>query len=188
MMPTSKKTTTTKKPSSTKTTRKKRTTKKVPATEMVTAMDKEQLVSGLQKTIKDMGKLPWIFLAPVITYVSSKYDSIPESRRKKLEEIVKSSKEQWWSVLTKLKDWFMDRFNDAKEAVTEDKEKKPVKKRAPRKKSTPRTTTKKATTTKRKTTTKSASTSKTKTPRKKTTTTKSPTKTPRKTTTKKASE
>lgn len=175
-MPTSKKTTPKKAPATkTKTARKRRTTKKTSSNEMVSSMDKEQLVSGLKQTMKDVGKLPWIFLAPVIAYVSSKYDSIPESRRKKLEEIIASSKEQWGSVLSKLKDRFMDRFNDAKETVTQDTEKKPTKKRAARKRSAARSTSKTAAT-------------KTKTPRKSTTTKTSTRKTARKSTTKKASE
>lgn len=171
MPTTTTKTTATKKPT-TRSTRKKTsaikkttTRKRAVKKEVVTAMNKEQLVSGLQRTMKDMGKLPWMLLAPVIAYVSTKYESIPAARRKKLEEIVKSGKEQWWSVFFKLKDWFIDHFNDAKETVTSDTGKKPVKKRAPRKKSTASTKKKTPTRRTKKTTTTKASTKST-TPRK----------------------
>jgi hypothetical protein len=180
-------TTPTKKPT-TRTSRKKvsptkktSTRKKTVKKDIVTTMNKEQLVSWLQRTMKDMGKIPWMFLAPVIAYVSTKYESIPAARRKKLEEIVKSGKEQWWSIFTKLKDRFIDRFHDAKQTVTSDTDKKPVKKRAPRKKTVAATKKKTTSTRTKKTTATNAKT----TPSKKTTT---PRKTTRKPATKKASE
>lgn len=181
-MPTTTKKIPTKKPA-TRTPRKKAsptkktsTRKKTVKKDIVTTMNKEQLISWLQRTMKDMGKLPWMFLAPVIAYVSTKYESIPAARRKKLEEIVKSGKEQWWSIFSKLKDRFIDRFNDAKETVISDTDKKPAKKRAPRKKTTATSKKKAPTTRTKKTTTTSP---------KKTT---APRKTTKKSTTRKASE
>lgn len=171
-----KKTTTTRK----KTTRRKTAAKKTTDQSIVTSMDKEQLVSGLKQTMKDVGKLPWMFLAPVIAYVSSKYESIPEWRRKKLEEIVQSSKEQGWSTLSSIKDRFLWRFDDLKETITSDTDKKPVKKKTTTRKRTPRKTTKKSpsTTTKAKT----SSTNKQKAPARKTTTRRKKTPTTKKTT------
>lgn len=149
-MATTKTTTTSKKTPTTPRKKSSATKKKTDQEGIVTSMDKEQLVTGLKKTIQDMGKIPWIFLAPVITYVSSKYDSIPQSRRKQLEDIVKSSKEKGGSVLSKLKDWFMHRLDEVKEKVTTDTDKKPApKKKVVKKKTT--TTKAKTTTTKTKT-------------------------------------
>jgi len=157
----SKKATTARKKASTSkrttSTRKKTTGKKTSKT-ITTNEEKEELVGDLKKTMKDVGRIPGIIFAPVIAYVSTKYDKIPEDRRKKLKSIVDSIKKWGKGSFQALKEW----FTSAKNAVSKEEEKPTKKKR----------TTKKKTTTRKKTTTKKKAPAKKTTTRKKTTTTK----------------
>jgi type IV secretory pathway VirJ component len=59
---------------------------------VVTPDDKQVLIDDLKKTMHDMGRIPAILMAPVIAYVSSQYEKIPESRRATLQTIVTTLK------------------------------------------------------------------------------------------------
>lgn len=45
---------------------------------IVTPDDKQVLIDDLKKTMHDMGRIPAIVMAPIIAYVASQYEKIPE--------------------------------------------------------------------------------------------------------------
>ena len=59
---------------------------------VVTPDDKQVLIDDLKKTMHDMGRIPAIIMAPIIAYVASQYEKIPEGRREKLQTIAASLK------------------------------------------------------------------------------------------------
>lgn len=75
---------------------------------VVTPDDKQVLIDDLKKTMHDMGRIPAIIMAPIITYVASQYEKIPEGRRKKLQEIATVLKTKGVKGLTSLKTWFAE--------------------------------------------------------------------------------
>ncbi|USN55607.1 MAG: hypothetical protein H6765_03295 [Candidatus Peribacteria bacterium] len=56
--------------------------------------EKQKLIDELKSTMHDLGRLPGLVVAPVIAFVSSKYEHIPEKRREKLAEIVHNLREE----------------------------------------------------------------------------------------------
>lgn len=45
-------------------------------------------MDDLKKTMHDMGRIPSMLMAPVITYIAAKWETIPEERRGHLQRIV----------------------------------------------------------------------------------------------------
>jgi hypothetical protein len=66
--------------------------------------------------------LPRLVLAPIIGFIATKYDAIPEARRKQLQKITKEFKENSSSALEHLKGWFQsiarhDKTNTTKKSA-----------------------------------------------------------------------
>lgn len=83
---------------------------------VVTPDDKQVLIDDLKKTMHDMGRIPAIIMAPIIAYVASQYEKIPEGRREKLQAIAASLKTKGIEWLAALKTWFAE--NNATAANT----------------------------------------------------------------------
>ncbi len=75
---------------------------------VVTPDDKQVLIDDLKKTMHDMGRIPAIIMAPIIAYVASQYEKIPEGRREKLQTIAASLKTKGIEWLAALKTWFAE--------------------------------------------------------------------------------
>lgn len=55
---------------------------------IVTAEEKQQLLENMKETMHDLGRLPGIVMAPIVAFVSAKYENIPEERRQHLQQIL----------------------------------------------------------------------------------------------------
>lgn len=82
------------------------------ATTVVEKSDKEVILDDLKKTMHDLGRIPRMLMAPVITYVASKWDTIPQERRQHLQRIAHDLKDSGNDGIHKLKDWFGGKHED----------------------------------------------------------------------------
>jgi len=68
--------------------------------------------------MRDLGRIPRMIMAPVITYIASKWEHIPEERRNHLQKIVRDIKESGSDGVQKLKEWFGSKHEDTPAPVT----------------------------------------------------------------------
>lgn len=66
--------------------------------------DKEVFMTDVKRTIHDLWRLPSLLLAPVVAYINSSYDKIPQERKKYLQNILHEAKESSSNIVTKLKE------------------------------------------------------------------------------------
>lgn len=98
--------------------KKKPTTSTKKKTTIVTTDDKKAILADMKDTMKDMGRLPRLIMAPIIGFVASKYEKIPQSRREHLQQILSQIKEGSKEGIHSLKDRFRDMMQQAQEATT----------------------------------------------------------------------
>lgn len=79
---------------------------------IVEKTDKDVILEDLKKTMHDMGRIPRMLMAPVITYIASKRETIPEERRSHLQKIVHDIKDSWGDGRSKLKERFGGKHDD----------------------------------------------------------------------------
>jgi len=78
------------------------------AEKIIQQLEKEQLLNELKTTLQDLGRIPRLVMAPVVLYVSQKYDNIPAERKEYLQKIITNLKDKGSGGLNELK----TRFND----------------------------------------------------------------------------
>lgn len=88
------------------------------AEQLVEKTDKEIILDDLKQTMRDLGRIPRMIMAPVITYIASKWEHIPEERRSHLQKIVRDIKESGSDGMHHLKEWFGSKHEDAPAAAT----------------------------------------------------------------------
>jgi len=103
--------------------------KKKTDTGVVKSTEKKELIADLKTSMKSMWRLPWLIMAPVILFVSKRYESIPADRRKSLKWISKKIKNWSTDGLSHLKDRFKSTSQTIKDtwSKAEKKSKKVVK-------------------------------------------------------------
>ncbi len=88
------------------------------AEQLAQKTDKEIILDDLKQTMRDLGRIPRMIMAPVITYIASKWEHIPEERRNHLQKIVRDIKESGSDGVQKLKEWFGTKHEDTPAAAT----------------------------------------------------------------------
>lgn len=82
------------------------------AEQLAQKTDKEIILDDLKQTMRDLGRIPRMIMAPVITYIASKREHIPEERRNHLQKIVRDIKWSGSDGIQKLKEWFGSKHED----------------------------------------------------------------------------
>lgn len=72
----------------------------------VSSQDKEELLADLRKSMKDLGRIPRMLMAPIIAFVASKWDSLPTERKEQLQKISNDIKASGKSGIKSLKERF----------------------------------------------------------------------------------
>ena len=54
--------------------------------------EKKEFLDQMKSSVKDLGRLPRMLFSPVIAFVSTRWEKIPESRRKHLQDIIDNIK------------------------------------------------------------------------------------------------
>ncbi len=94
-------------PKSTRSTKKTISrSKKKKDTGVIKSTEKKELLQELKTSMKSMGRIPSLIMAPVILFVNKRYDSLPADRKKSLKWISKKLKDWSSDAMSSLKEWF----------------------------------------------------------------------------------
>ena len=108
--------------------------KKKKDTGVIKSTEKKELLQELKTSMKSMGRIPSLIMAPVILFVNKRYDSLPADRKKSLKWISKKLKDGSSDGLSHLKEWFgstskaVSRVGSKEKKKAKKAAKKPVKK------------------------------------------------------------
>lgn len=72
---------------------------------IITKSERNEIGEDLKKSFKDIWRIPYLLVLPIINLIQGQYEKIPESRRQGFARMTKDIKESGKGGIQKIKDW-----------------------------------------------------------------------------------
>lgn len=82
---------------------------------VMTKQERNEIGDDLKKSFRDIGRIPYLLVLPLITLIQSQYEKIPETNRQGFARMVGDIKQSGKEGIGKLKEWMTNMFTKNKE-------------------------------------------------------------------------